>query len=463
MRIALYMHIVLVFVCSCSNTAEQGCKTDADCPSGRYCAAGGCIYDCIMDQQCPEGFVCTVRGRCERGCSPTNNGKEICDGLDNDCDGKTDEDWPELGSICSNKGCPEGIWICAVDGNGIECNGPVPSMDDSECNGVDDDCDGDTDEDAQDRLCPKQQGVCEGTTQKCLGVNGWSKCDYGNKYSDGLDDSCDQTDNDCDGFTDEDAKPLLIVESGELATDEMDNNCNGLIDEPGGVMVPHPTEKNLWIDAYETVISQDAQCTGPFFGQSGDDYPSDWGPGLDGSMSLYACSLPGIIPSGYLSWYRAKRACEAQGKRLCEPGEWSIACNHGTSMIYPYGPQYIEGLCNDAWHSLKTGVEQVELTGSYDGCTSVGEVFDASGNLAEWINAWSVEYPGRAVFAGYGYRCEVCNSNGSCHECELDSYGDNIIITRGLRCKVYDGREEYCAFPESVRSYFGVRCCYSRD
>ena len=30
---------------------------------------------------------------CEYACSPTNNGIEICDGIDNDCDGSSDEEF----------------------------------------------------------------------------------------------------------------------------------------------------------------------------------------------------------------------------------------------------------------------------------------------------------------------------------------------------------------------------------
>lgn len=68
---------------------------------------------------------------------------ELCDNLDNDCDGETDEDWPELGSSCGTFPC-DGIYVCSLDGLTSYCNAPpgTPEL----CDGVDNNCDGATDE-----------------------------------------------------------------------------------------------------------------------------------------------------------------------------------------------------------------------------------------------------------------------------------------------------------------------------
>ena len=46
--------------------------------------------------------------------------EEKCNGLDDDCDGLIDENWPQLGSACHE--CGHGIYVCNPDGSGPICN-----------------------------------------------------------------------------------------------------------------------------------------------------------------------------------------------------------------------------------------------------------------------------------------------------------------------------------------------------
>ncbi|HEY5944071.1 MAG TPA: vWA domain-containing protein [Kofleriaceae bacterium] len=77
---------------------------------------------------------------------------EVCDGQDNDCDGKVDED---LSRACSTA-CGAGTETCK-SGAWTGCDAPQPQTE--ICDGDDNDCDGEVDE--ADNLC--QGGdVCEG-------------------------------------------------------------------------------------------------------------------------------------------------------------------------------------------------------------------------------------------------------------------------------------------------------------
>ncbi|MCC7538451.1 MAG: hypothetical protein IT379_19660, partial [Deltaproteobacteria bacterium] len=131
---------------------------------------------------------------------------EVCDGAggDEDCDGAPNdgcecvEGDPDLPCGTSLGACERGFQRC-VSGTRTECEGAVgPSAE--ICNGVDDDCDGTTDEDLT-RPCGSDLGACRPGTETCRDGE-WATCAGGVRESAEV---CNGVDDDCDGMTDEGA------------------------------------------------------------------------------------------------------------------------------------------------------------------------------------------------------------------------------------------------------------------
>ena len=56
--------------------------------------------------------------------------------------------------------------------------GPVCTPTEEVCDGKDNDCDGQTDEELEAPLADKREGVCTGAQKICAGINGWQEPDY---------------------------------------------------------------------------------------------------------------------------------------------------------------------------------------------------------------------------------------------------------------------------------------------
>jgi hypothetical protein len=147
-------------------------------------------------------------GRIDEDFVADGEGDAACDGEDSDCDGQIDEDFVGTPTSCGDGLCAGSGALSCVGGAVVDsCDTGGASELDASCDGVDDDCNDATDEDFVETTVGCGQGACAAKgSLVCAAGKPVSQCVPGAPAAD--DASCDGDDDDCDGKTDEDYAPF---------------------------------------------------------------------------------------------------------------------------------------------------------------------------------------------------------------------------------------------------------------
>ncbi|MCA9608106.1 MAG: SUMF1/EgtB/PvdO family nonheme iron enzyme, partial [Myxococcales bacterium] len=470
--------------CTPSATMIETCnRVDDDCDGmvdegdpGGGAACGSDVGECTAGvEACIGGAI-----QCMGSVGPST---EICNGLDDNCDGRTDEGF--LGSDINNCGmcgrvcsfanavptCASGTCVMGtclagyVNADGNPANGCEYRCDATGteiCNGRDDDCDTRIDEGLTPptNFC-NPNGVCMGTTPRCDAVTGWT-CDYPTTHET-PEVSCDALDNDCNGIVDDpfvsmglgnacsngtgrcqqtgsivcDAAgtgvecnaPAAGMPTAEIC-DGFDNDCDGSVDEPRSAPGTNPSyvvddmvqvRSGLWVYRYEA-SRPDATAT------------------AQGARNTRSCSRGSVLPWTQITAPEAAAACAAAGYRLCTEAEWQDACESSSgSCAYGYATScstYQMSTCNgNDYDAIPGGADDDALlmTGARPSCYASfpggGQVWDISGNVWEWTQPRSA---GVNPMRGGSY-----NNPGPALRCDFDfvvASNTYQLANVGFRC-----------------------------
>ena len=358
----------------CDGTADVGA---ADAPTW-YADSDGDLHGdaSVTEASCaaPSGYVAEATD-CDDTRSDVHTGAvEVCDTVDNDCDGTVDEDdaadAPAWYADVDTDGYGAGAAVRACTApaghvaDGTDCDdgrADVSPGDPEVCDGVDNDCDGTTDEDDADDADPwYADGDGDGVggavvTTACAAPSGFvastGDCDDGDASAHpGGTEVCDGADNDCDGTADvgaADAPTWYADVDGDLHGDASVTEASCAA--PSGYVADatdcDDTRSDVHTGAVEVCDTVDNDCDGTV--DEDDAADADvWYADGDGDAFGDAATT--------------RRSCTDPGPGWVED---DADCDDGSAAVNPLAHEVCDGIDNDC-----TGAADEEVLGGFLTC-----------------------------------------------------------------------------------------------
>ncbi len=342
----------------CDGTTDELGAVDAatwyeDVDGDGYGDAGSTTEAC----EAPGGWVADD-GDCDDSDAAVNPAAtELCDAIDNDCDGTTDEDdaadaatWYADSDAdgygdpaTTTAACSQPTGFVADDTDCDDSDAAVNPVATELCDGVDNDCDGTTDEDdSADTATWYADSDADGygdpatTTAACSQPTGFVADDTDCDDSDAAvnpvaTELCDGVDNDCDGTTDED-------DSADTATWYADSDADGYGD---------PATTTPACSAPTGFVADATDC---------DDSEADTNPAGSEACNGVDDDCDGTVDEGVTTTFYADSDSDGHGDpattaRACsEPAGYSALdddCDDTRDDIHPGADEWCDGVDND--------------------------------------------------------------------------------------------------------------------